>query len=100
MVTTTYSIDPPQEIIYDPCRAICNTPPEDIKMTYSHMVGFLDGKTMIEMNNLSVGYFPTSTPEIGVYPLPTVEQQRTVTLEPGVPVVPAVSAGQSSGTNS
>jgi hypothetical protein len=63
-------------------------------MAYTHMVGFLDGKTMIEMNNLSVGYFPSSSPEIGVYPLPTVEQQRTLMPEPGVP------AGPNSGMNS
>jgi hypothetical protein len=63
-------------------------------MAYTHMVGFLDGKTMIEMNNLSVGYFPTATPEIGVYPLPTVEQQHTLTPVPGVPADP------NSGTNS
>jgi hypothetical protein len=63
-------------------------------MSYTHMVGYLDGKTMIEMNNLSVGYFPTSTPEIGVYPAPTVEPQRMLIPAPVVPADP------NSGTNS
>ncbi len=33
-------------------------------------VGSLDGREMIKMNNLAVGYFPSDSPEIGVYPLP------------------------------
>lgn len=33
-------------------------------------VGFLDGREMIKMNNLAVGYFPSESPELGVYPPP------------------------------
>jgi hypothetical protein len=33
-------------------------------------VGFWDGHEMIKMNNLAVGYFPSDTPTIGVYPPP------------------------------
>lgn len=36
-------------------------------------VGSLDGREMIRMNNLSVGYFPSESPEIGVYPPPQPE---------------------------
>ncbi len=35
-----------------------------------HNVGSIDVNEMIRMNNLAVGYFPTETPEIGVYPPP------------------------------
>ena len=48
-------------------------------MDYSQNVGFLDGKTMIEMNNLSVGYFPSETPQIGVYPPLTIEEYLKTT---------------------
>ncbi len=37
-------------------------------------VGLLDGREMIEMNNLAVGYFPTESPEIGIYPPPVPDQ--------------------------
>jgi hypothetical protein len=36
-------------------------------------VGSLDGREMIRMNNLAVGYFPSESPEIGVYPPPQPE---------------------------
>jgi len=39
-----------------------------------YSAGVLDGSALIEMNNLSVGYFPTEAPEIGVYPPPVVTQ--------------------------
>ena len=39
-------------------------------------IGFLDGKEMIRMNNLAVGYFPSESPQIGVYPLPEPPQQE------------------------
>ncbi|HEV2195404.1 MAG TPA: hypothetical protein VGR55_07460 [Candidatus Acidoferrum sp.] len=45
--------------------------------------GSLDGQSLIEMNNLAVGYFPTEG-AIGVYPQPVpqvLEQQQ-----PAVPV--------------
>ncbi len=45
----------------------------------SQGIGFLDGKALIEMNNLAVGYFPSDTPEIGVYPPPT---------NPGITLLP------------
>ena len=37
-------------------------------------VGSLDGREMIKMNNLAVGYFPSESPEIGVYPPPQPQQ--------------------------
>ena len=51
--------------------------------------GSLDGKSMIEMNNLAVGYFPGDTIEVAVYPPPVpqqlpqpgTEEQLPVTLE-------------------
>ncbi len=46
-------------------------------------IGSLDGKTMIQMNNLAVGYFPTDCPEIGVYPPPTSQPEPH---QPQVPV--------------
>lgn len=46
-------------------------------------LGCLDGQSMIEMNNLTVGYFPTMMPEIGVYPVPTAPP-------PSPPLAPAV----------
>jgi hypothetical protein len=36
--------------------------------------GVLDSGAVIEMNNLAVGYFPTHTPEIGIYPPLVVTQ--------------------------
>jgi len=41
----------------------------DMDYTQSN-VGCLNGQTMIEMNNLAVGYFPSDMPEIGFYPPP------------------------------
>jgi hypothetical protein len=32
--------------------------------------GCLDGQSLIDMNNLAVGYFPTESIEFGVYPQP------------------------------
>jgi hypothetical protein len=43
-------------------------------MDYSQNIGYLDGKTMIEMNNLAVGYFPSDTSEIGIFPPLTIEK--------------------------
>ena len=45
-------------------------------------VGLLDGREMIEMNNLSVGYFPTESPEIGLYPPPVLNQTPFTPVEP------------------
>ncbi len=46
--------------------------------------GSLDGKSMIEMNNLAVGYFPGETLEVAVYPPPVPQQppQPVGTEEP------------------
>ena len=33
--------------------------------------GSLDGQSLIEMNNLAVGYFPTGAASVGVYPQPS-----------------------------
>lgn len=44
-------------------------------------IGCLDGQSMIEMNNLTVGYYPAAMPEIGVYPVP-------VPVGPGAPETP------------
>jgi hypothetical protein len=58
-------------------------------MLYTNLVGHLDGNSMIEMNNVSVGYFPSQTPQIGVYPAPTPAQVMgtgiftVIDLEPG-----------------
>ncbi len=47
-------------------------------------VGSLDGREMIKMNNLAVGYFPGDAPEIGVYPPPEPEPPKQAPLpEPG-----------------
>jgi hypothetical protein len=48
-------------------------------MDYGQNVGYLDGKAMIEMNNLAVGYFPNDTPQIGIYPPLTIETRSTTT---------------------
>jgi hypothetical protein len=40
-------------------------------MQSSNGFGFLDGNSIIKMNNLAVGYFPSETPEIGIYPPPS-----------------------------
>jgi hypothetical protein len=48
-------------------------------MDYDQNVGCFDGRTMIEMNNLAVGYFPSDTPQIGVYPPLIVEKYSTTT---------------------
>ncbi len=51
--------------------------------------GCLDGKAMVEMNNLAVGYFPTQASEVSVYPPPVpaqppgLEDQNPVTVEQG-----------------
>jgi hypothetical protein len=41
-------------------------------MQASNGFGFLNGNSIIKMNNLAVGYFPSETPELGVYPPPSV----------------------------
>lgn len=61
-------------------------------MSYPHVevlmlqgnVGLLDGREMIRMNNIAVGYFPSDSPEIGLYPPPFPDQQAPteVPLEP------------------
>jgi hypothetical protein len=48
-------------------------------MDYSQNIGYLDGGTLIEMNNLAVGYFPNDTPQIGIYPPLTIEKYLTTT---------------------
>jgi hypothetical protein len=57
-------------------------------------VGCLDGQSLIDMNNLAVGYFPTETVEFGVYPAPVVTQAPQVAQQPQQeapqPVVPAI----------
>jgi hypothetical protein len=46
-------------------------------------VGSIDGGEMIKMNNLAVGYFPSESPEIGVYPLPQPQETpEPALLEP------------------
>jgi hypothetical protein len=46
-------------------------------------IGSLDGREMIKMNNLAVGYFPAESPEIGVYPPPQpMEQEQLPEPEP------------------
>lgn len=60
--------------------------------------GCLDGKTMIEMNNLAVGYFPSEGLEVAVYPPPVPEpqpQNQPRLNEQPVPVM----VEQASGTN-
>lgn len=51
--------------------------------------GSLDGQSLIEMNNLAVGYFPTET-TIGVYPqpVPQMPQQQEGGAQPGAPANP------------
>ena len=49
-------------------------------MNYNQGVGSLDGRALIEMNNLAVGYFPAETREFWVYP-PPVPVQPPMTLE-------------------
>jgi hypothetical protein len=48
-------------------------------MDYNQNVSCLDGRTMIEMNNLAVGYFPSDAPQIGVYPPLNIEKYSTTT---------------------
>jgi|GEM_PF-5698661 hypothetical protein len=57
--------------------------------------GSLDGQSLIEMNNLAVGYFPTET-AIGVYPQPVPQ----VTQQQEVPQAPVVVNPQQAQTNS
>jgi hypothetical protein len=60
-----------------------------MKLMYN--VGCLDGKSLIDMNNLAVGYFPGESLEIAVYPAPvpqaphelTVQQANTTVEQPG-----------------
>lgn len=40
--------------------------------------GSLDGQSLIEMNNLAVGYFPVEGEAIGVYPQPSPQPQPEV----------------------
>ncbi len=39
-------------------------------MFNANSIGSLDGITMVEMNNLAVGYFPNHVSLIGIYPPP------------------------------
>lgn len=48
--------------------------------------GSLDGKSMIEMNNLAVGYFPGETLEVAVYPPPVPQQLPQPGTEEALPV--------------
>jgi hypothetical protein len=48
--------------------------------------GSLDGKSMIEMNNLAVGYFPGEALEVGVYPPPVPQQQPQPDTDEQCPV--------------
>lgn len=47
--------------------------------------GSLDGKSMIDMNNLAVGYFPGEALEIAVYPPPVPQQPQPVGTEEPIP---------------
>lgn len=47
--------------------------------------GCIDGKALVEMNNLAVGYFPSESPEIGVYPLPSAPEPPP--LEQQIPLM-------------
>ena len=58
-------------------------------------VGCLDGKSMIEMNNLSVGYVVGVAPEIGVYP-----PSQVVPVVPQEPELPPVVEQPDSQTKS
>ena len=42
-------------------------------MTITINAGSMDGQSLIEMNNLAVGYFPSEGQAIGVYPQPVVQ---------------------------
>ena len=48
--------------------------------------GSLDGKAMIEMNNLAVGYFPGEVLEVAVYPPPVPQPLEPVGVDEPVPV--------------
>jgi hypothetical protein len=62
-------------------------------------VGCIDGSEMIRMNNLAVGYFPSDTPAIGVYPPPEPQpQSNPVPLQPPEQV-PVQALAQSSEMN-
>lgn len=56
--------------------------------------GSLDGQSLIEMNNLAVGYFPTESLEIGVYPPPMPQIQPPQPQENHQPVPPAATPEQ------
>jgi hypothetical protein len=62
-------------------------------------VGSIDGNEMIRMNNLAVGYFPSDSLEIGVYPPPQPEKQfnpeQGPEQEPGRVLIPVLSSGMS-----
>ena len=58
--------------------------------------GSLDGKSMIEMNNLAVGYFPGEALEVAVYPAP----QPSVPVRAEEPVPATVEQQQQGQTNS
>ena len=45
--------------------------------------GVLDGDALVAMNNLAVGYFPSETAELGVYPPPVVIQPTQPLPAPG-----------------
>jgi hypothetical protein len=54
-------------------------------------LGVIDGGALIEMNNLMVGYFPSGTAGIGVYPPLVIQQPLEQERFPTV-------TGQGSGT--
>jgi hypothetical protein len=59
--------------------------------------GCMDGEALVDMNNLSVGYFPSKEPTVGVYPPPKPTTAPAPTVVHPQPVgVPS----QASETNS
>jgi hypothetical protein len=45
-------------------------------------VGCLDGQSLIEMNNLAFGYFPSGALDVAVYPAPVPQAPQDVIVEP------------------
>ena len=51
--------------------------------------GCMDGEALVEMNNLSVGYFPSKEPNLGVYPPPKPAQGQVPLVQPQPVAVPS-----------